>query len=184
MQFSTVNEWLNWIATIHFSEMELGLDRVKKVANRLGVLSPPCPVIIVGGSNGKGSTVAGLESIYRAAGYHVGAFTSPILFKHNEYVRIDGCDATDDEFCEAFEKVAAALNGTTLTLFEFNTLAALLIFKKYALDVLILEVGLGGRLDAVNILDADAAVVTTIAMDHMQWLGDTREKLHMKSGYF
>jgi dihydrofolate synthase/folylpolyglutamate synthase len=185
MRFSTAYEWTNWIAGLHRQEMELGLDRVKMVAARLNVLEPTSPVIIVGGTNGKGSTVAGLEAIYRKAGYRVGAFTSPFLFKMNEQVRLDGREATDAEFCQAYEKVADALQDITLTPFEFTTLAALHLFKNNSLDVLILEVGLGGRLDAVNIIDADASVVTSIAIDHVEWLGDTREKIaHEKAGIF
>ncbi|TAK72851.1 MAG: bifunctional tetrahydrofolate synthase/dihydrofolate synthase [Gammaproteobacteria bacterium] len=185
MYFSTLSEWLDWISSVHSSEWELGLDRVKQVAIRLDVLTPNCPVIIVGGTNGKGSTVAGLEAIYRAAGYRVGAFTSPILFKHNEQVRIDGREARDEEFCQAFEKIEAVRGEITLTPFEFCTLAALLIFKQYPLDVWILEVGLGGRLDAVNILDADVAVVTSISIDHVDWLGSTREAIgREKAGIF
>jgi dihydrofolate synthase / folylpolyglutamate synthase len=185
VHFSTLSEWLSWIASIHITEIELGLDRVKQVAARLNVLSPSCPVIIVGGTNGKGSSVAGLEAIYRAAQYHVGAFTSPFLFKHNEQVRIDGVLASDEEFCWAFEKIEAIRGDVSLTPFEFCTLAALLIFKNYKLDVLILEVGLGGRLDAVNIIDADVAVVTSIAIDHVEWLGSTREVIaREKAGIF
>lgn len=185
MNFSTVSEWLSWIASLHPKEMDLGLERVKEVANRLAVLKPPCPVIIVGGTNGKGSTVAGLEAIYLASGYHVGAFTSPYLFKHNEQVRIDQHFASDLEFCTAFTKVNEARGDISLTSFEFFTLAALLIFQQYSLDVILLEVGLGGRLDAVNIIDADVSVITSISIDHTDWLGDTREKIaHEKAGIF
>lgn len=145
MRFSTASEWMTWMTSLHTSEMELGLDRVAEVGGRLSILKPRCPVVIVGGTNGKGSTVAGLESIYREAGYQVGAFTSPMLFKPNEQVRINGQDVSDDVLCAAFEEVANALHETTLTPFEFFTLAALVIFKKYPLNVLILEVGLGGR---------------------------------------
>lgn len=185
MHLSTVSEWLSWIASLHLSEIELGLDRVKAVAERLALLTPVCPVVIVGGTNGKGSTVAGLESIYRAAGYKTGAFTSPIFSKHNEQVRINGQLADDQAFIHAFEKIAAALGQVSLTPFEFHTLAALLILKEQDLDVWILEVGLGGRLDAVNILDADVAVVTSIGIDHVEWLGETREKIaREKAGIF
>jgi len=185
MYFSTLSEWLAWIHSVHTTEWELGLDRVKQVADRLSVLSPSCPVIIVGGTNGKGSTVAALESIYRAAHYRTGVFTSPILFKHNEQVRIDGQEARDEEFCQAFEKIETARGKITLTPFEFCTLAALLIFKHYPLDVWIVEVGLGGRLDAVNILDADVAIVTSISIDHVDWLGPTRETIGFeKAGIF
>src|SRR5579885_3172489 len=185
MHLSTLSEWLSWIESVHAKDMDLGLDRVKKTAERLGILTPDCPVITVGGTNGKGSTVAGLESIYLAAGYHVGAFTSPILFKHNEQVRLDGQMASDEDFCAAFEKVEQARGDISLTMFEFCTLAALVIFKKSNLDVWILEVGLGGRLDAVNIIDADVAVITSIGIDHVAWLGHTCEQIgYEKAGIF
>jgi len=182
---STLNEWLTWISNIHYKEIDFGLERVKLVADRLDIISANCPVIIVGGTNGKGSTVAGLESIYRAAGFHVGTFTSPIIFKHNEYVRIDGITATDEAFCDAYAKIEIARGEITLTPFEYHTLAALLIFKSHQLDVMILEVGLGGRLDAVNILDADVAVVTSVSIDHVDYLGSTREEIGFeKAGIF
>lgn len=185
MHLSTVSDWLTWIERIHPTEIELGLDRVKSVAERLELLSNSCPVIIVGGTNGKGSTVFGLEAIYRAAGYHTGIFTSPFLFKHNEQVRIDGQMVSDETLCDAFAHVEKSRGDITLTPFEFFTLAALLIFKSHTLDVLILEVGLGGRLDAVNIIDADIAVVTNISIDHVNWLGTTREKIaYEKAGIF
>lgn len=185
MYFSTLSEWLSWIASIHVSEIELGLERVKAVAAQLQVLSPACPVIIVGGTNGKGSTVAGLEAIYRAAGYSVGAFTTPILYKHNEQVRINGQLASDQAFCQAFERIEAARGDISLTPFEFCTLAALWLLQAQPLDVLLLEVGLGGRLDAVNIMDADVAVVTSIGIDHVEWLGNTREAIGAeKAGIF
>lgn len=185
MHLSTLSEWLTWIESIHAKEIDLGLDRVKKVAERLNILTPGCPVITVGGTNGKGSTVAGLESIYRASGYKVGAFTSPILFKHNEQVRIAGHMASDKDFCDAFAEVEKARNNVSLTTFEFCTLAALVIFKKNKLDVWILEVGLGGRLDAVNIMDADVAIVASIGIDHVNWLGHTREQIgYEKAGIF
>lgn len=177
--------WLTYIGSIHIREMDLGLDRIKPVAEKLGVLHVACPVVIVGGTNGKGSTVTTMEAVYRAAGYNVGAFTSPILFHHNEQVRINGENPSDDVFCEAFAKVEAARGEITITPFEFHTLAALCIFKSHMLDVLILEVGLGGRLDATNIIDADVAVVTSIGIDHVDFLGDTREKIGFeKAGIF
>lgn len=185
MGLSTINEWLDWIASIHSTEIELGLDRIKKVAERLGDLAPACAVVTVGGTNGKGSVVAGLESIYRAAGYHVGAFTSPYLFKHNEYVRIDQQIASDDAFIAAYQKIEKVRGQISLTPFEFHTLAALLIFKQAPLDILIMEVGMGGRLDAVNILESDIAIVTSIDLDHTEFLGKTREAIGFeKSGIF
>jgi dihydrofolate synthase/folylpolyglutamate synthase len=185
MTLSTVSDWLAWIETLHPTEIELGLDRVKEVAKRLDLLNPACTVITVGGTNGKGSTVAGLEAIYLAAGFKVGAFTSPILFKHNEQVRINQGLASDEAFCNAFAEINNVRGDISLTAFEFCTLAALCIFKKHPLDVLILEVGLGGRLDAVNIIDADVAVVTSISIDHSNWLGDTRQQIaREKAGIF
>lgn len=185
MHLSTLKEWMTWIESIHYTEIDLGLDRVKVVAEKLGVLQAACPVIIVGGTNGKGSTVFGLEAIYRAAQYQTGVFISPVLFQQNEQVRINGRMASDEEFCEAFAKVDDARGNVTLTPFEFCTLGALCIFQKYVLDVLILEVGLGGRLDAVNIMDADVAVVTNIGIDHVNWLGSTRELIgREKAGIF
>ena len=185
MHLSTVSEWLNWISSVHMSDIELGLDRVKEVAARLALLSPGPPVIIVGGTNGKGSCVAALAAIYRAAHYHVGTFTSPILFKHNEQVTLDGIAASDAAFCQAFAKIELKRGNISLTPFEYHTLAALLIFQSYALDLLILEVGLGGRLDAVNIMDADVAIVTSIGIDHVEWLGTTRAAIAFeKAGIF
>lgn len=187
MEFSTANDWLNWIASLHSAAIDLGLDRVKVVAKHLDLLHPTSKVIIVGGTNGKGSTVAGLEAIYRAAGYRVGAFTSPYLLKPHEQIRLDGALVDDKELCQTFatiESARTALN-VSLTQFEFFTLAAFLIFKTHLLDVWILEVGLGGRLDAVNVWDADVAIVTSIDLDHMDWLGQTRERIaHEKVGIF
>lgn len=185
MKLSTVEDWLDWIGSVHSQDIELGLDRIKVVADHLDVLVPDCPVVIVGGTNGKGSTVAGLEAIYRAAGYRTGAFTSPILFRHNEYVRINGVEASDADFCQAYKLIESARGDIALTPFEYHTLAALIMFKRYQPDVLLLEVGLGGRLDAVNIIDADVAVVTSIGIDHIEWLGSTREAIaREKAGIF
>lgn len=175
MNLSTLSDWLAWIESIHPSQIELGLERVKEVANRLSLLEKTVPIIIVGGTNGKGSTVAALEALYVTAGYQVGTFTSPFLFKYNEQVRLNQQPVMDDVLCDAFAKVNVARGDVSLTYFEFGALAALLIFKSHPLDVMIMEVGLGGRLDAVNILDADVSIVTSIALDHMDWLGNTRE---------
>lgn len=154
----------------------MGLDRVGAVYARLGLVIT-CPVITVGGTNGKGSTCALLESMLRAGGYRVGAYTSPHLLRYNERVRVDGAEATDDALLEAFAAIEFARQTTPLTYFEFGTLAALIMFVRAGLDVLVLEVGLGGRLDAVNIIDADVAVVTTVAIDHVDYLGTTREEI-------
>lgn len=185
MHLSTLLEWLHWIEKVHSSSIDLGLERVSAVARRLDVLSPPCTTIIVGGTNGKGSTVFGLESIYRAANYKTGSFTSPYLFQYNEQIRINGQIVDDQEICAAFAKVEAVRKEIPLTPFEFCTLASLYLFRTHTLDVLILEVGLGGRLDAVNIIDADIAIVTSIGIDHTAWLGHSREQIGFeKAGIF
>src|SRR3990167_5369527 len=185
MSFSTLSEWLAFISSIHTTEMDLSLERVTQVAERLSLLSPSCPVIMVGGTNGKGSTVRGLESIYTEAGYKVGVFTSPFLFRFNEQIRIQEQEAKDDEICSAFAEINESRGAITLTPFEFHTLAALAIFKRHNLDLWVLEVGLGGRLDAVNIIGADVAIVTTVAIDHTDYLGDDREDIGWeKAGIF
>ncbi|MBV9575325.1 MAG: bifunctional tetrahydrofolate synthase/dihydrofolate synthase [Gammaproteobacteria bacterium] len=185
MQFSTLSDWLAYIATLHAFEIALGLERVKIVAERLALLKPDCAVIIVGGTNGKGSTVTSLEAIYRAAHYQTGSFTSPYLFRYNEQIRVNGREISDEALCVAFAAIETARGDISLTPFEFGTLAALYHFKKQALDILILEVGLGGRLDAVNIIDADVSVITSIDIDHVEWLGNTREKIALeKAGIF
>ncbi len=180
MQTGQINFWLDRIKKQHRVLIDPGLDRVRQVARTLNLLKPDCPVIMVGGTNGKGSTVAGLEAIYQAAGYRTGAFTSPWLYRFNELVHIQGQPVSDDDFIQAFEKIDQARGDITLTQFEFNTLAALILFKQQPLDVCILEVGLGGRLDAVNIIDADISVITSIAIDHAEWLGNTREEIALE----
>ena len=171
----TLDDWLAWQTGLHSAEIELGLDRVRDVWIRLN--SPPfrSKVITVAGTNGKGSTVAFLESMLLAAGYRTGCYTSPHLLRYNERIRLRGEEATDASICEAFERVEAARGNTPLTYFEFGTLAALDLFSRADLDVLVLEVGLGGRLDAVNIMDADVALISTVDLDHGAWLGTTRE---------
>lgn len=155
----------------------MGLDRVRAVAGRLGLQRPAARVITVGGTNGKGSTVAFIEAIGRAAGWKVGAYTSPHLLRYNERVRIDGAQADDAALVEAFEAVEAARGEIALTYFEYGTLAALWLFQRSALDLAILEVGLGGRLDAVNVVDPDVAVITTVDVDHTEWLGPDRDSI-------
>lgn len=185
MYFSTMQEWLNWINSIHFSTIELGLERVKQVALQLKLLPLRPKTIIVGGTNGKGSTVAALEAIYRAQGYNVGCYTSPVLYKHNEQVRVNGVSPPDEIFCQVFAEIENHRAGIRLTPFEYHTLAALMIFEKHPLDLVILEVGMGGRLDAVNIVDADIAILTSIDLDHMDWLGHSRAAIAMeKTGIF
>jgi dihydrofolate synthase / folylpolyglutamate synthase len=164
--------WLDYQQRTHPRDIELGLDRVREVWSRMGAPSPAPIVITVGGTNGKGSTVAFLESILRASGKRVGCYTSPHLLRYNERVRVDGVDVSDALLIDAFERIDAARGDLPFTYFEFGTLAALWIFAQSKLDVAVLEVGLGGRLDAVNLIDADVAVVTTVDLDHQDWLGN------------
>lgn len=168
-------QWLDYISSIHRTEIDLGLERIRRVAVTLNITSFSCPVITVAGTNGKGSCVATIAAIARQAGYIVATYTSPHLLIFNERIQINGQPVTDDLINNAFAQIESARGEISLTYFEFVTLAALLIFKQAKLDLLILEVGLGGRLDAVNIIDPDIAVITTIALDHMDRLGSTRE---------
>ncbi|WP_313348545.1 bifunctional tetrahydrofolate synthase/dihydrofolate synthase [Stenotrophomonas sp.] len=170
-------DWLTYIEQQHPATIDMGLDRVRAVATALGLGQPAPHTLVVGGTNGKGSTVAFIESIARAAGWKVGAYTSPHLLRYNERVRIDGEDASDDALIAAFNAIEDARGSTTLTYFEYGTLAALHLFAHAGLDLAVLEVGLGGRLDAVNIVDADVAVITTVDIDHSDWLGDDREAI-------
>jgi dihydrofolate synthase / folylpolyglutamate synthase len=184
-KMDSLAEWLKKIGEVNPQLVELGLERVQIVKNRLNLNQPLCPLVIVGGTNGKGSTVATLEAIYLAQGYKTGVFTSPLLTNHTELIRIQGKEAKAEEFCEAYKKIDHARQEIKLTPFEFHTLAAIEILHQHALDIWILEVGLGGRLDAVNILDADVAVVTSIGIDHTEWLGNTRELIgREKAGIF
>lgn len=177
MQPRSLAEWLTWIEHRHPAGIHLGLERIREVIARLE-LSRPAPVVItVGGTNGKGSTVAFLEAIYASAGYRTGAYTSPHLRRFNERVRIEGREVDDAVLCEAFEAVEQACGELALTYFEFATAAAFLIFARASIDVALLEVGLGGRLDAVNAVDADAAAVVSIGLDHTEWLGPTRDDI-------
>ncbi|CAM0998472.1 bifunctional tetrahydrofolate synthase/dihydrofolate synthase [Rhodanobacter sp. Root179] len=173
----TLAEWLAYQERVNVHSIELGLERVREVWSRMGAPAPARQVITVAGTNGKGSTVALLEAMLRAAGHRVGAFTSPHLLAYNERVRIDGADADDAALIASFERIEAARGSVPLTYFEFGTLAALDLFARAELDVAVLEVGLGGRLDAVNIIDADAAVITTVDLDHMDWLGPDRDSI-------
>jgi dihydrofolate synthase/folylpolyglutamate synthase len=180
----SLQEWLAFIERQHPASIALGLERVAEVFTRLEV-GIACPVITVGGTNGKGSTCAMLESMLRAAGYRTALYTSPHLVRYNERVRIAGVEAGDAELADAFAAVEASRSGTPLTYFEFGTLAALWLFSRAKVDAAILEVGLGGRLDAVNILDADCAVLTSVAIDHVDYLGADREAIgREKAGIF
>ena len=182
----TLSGWLTCLERLHPKAIEMGLERVNRVRIELSLASS-FPIIIVGGTNGKGSTCAMIEAILSCAGYRVGCYTSPHLLRYNERVRISRREASDDELCGAFNVVESARinSGISLTYFEFGTLAAMQLFSQAGVDVAILEVGLGGRLDAVNIFDADCAVLTSIDFDHMDYLGDTREKIGFeKAGIF
>ena len=176
--------WLEYIERQHPQAIALGLDRVVEVlANLKAEIS--CPILTVGGTNGKGSTCAMLEAILSAAGYRTGLYTSPHLLRYNERVRVAGRDADDEALCEAFAAVEGARGPVPLTYFEFGTLAAFWLFTREKLEALVLEVGLGGRLDAVNVLDADCAVLTSVAIDHVEFLGGTREAIgREKAGIF
>lgn len=173
---SSLERWLTDIERRHPQAIDLGLDRVASVWRALGAPRPARRVIVVGGTNGKGSTVAFLEAAAASLGWRVGAYTSPHLFRYTERVRLGGVEAQAAAIVQAFERIEAARGETSLTYFEYGTLAALLVMAQASpvLDLALLEVGLGGRLDAVNIIDADVAVVTTVALDHQAWLGETR----------
>lgn len=185
MRFTTLAEWLAWQDSLHPRAIDLGLERVRGVADALGIGRFDTPVITVGGTNGKGSCVALLESILRAGGHRVGAFTSPHLIRYSERIHLCGREIADTEIVDAFARIDTARGGTSLTFFEFNALAALLAFQAARLDAIVLEVGLGGRLDAVNIVDADVALLTSIGLDHCDWLGPTLEDIgREKAGIF
>jgi len=173
----TINDWLAWMETLHPREIELGLMRVAEVRDCLDLEQPAFALITVAGTNGKGSTVAMLEHVLHAAGYRVGAYSSPHLVNYNERVRIATEAVSDDELCAAFERVEAARAETPLTYFEFGTLAAIDYFRQRNVEIAILEVGLGGRLDAVNAWDADVSIVSSVGIDHTEWLGPDRESI-------
>lgn len=180
MRFQTLEKWLQWQITLHHREIELGLERVLSVWRRLWDGPVPFRVVTVAGTNGKGSSVAFLEAILSSAGYRVGSFTSPHLVRYNERIRVAGEEASDETICRAFDAVDRARGETPLTFFEFSALAALQIFSQSGLDVAVLEVGLGGRLDAVNIIDPDVALITSIGLDHMAWLGGTVDEIALE----
>ncbi len=169
---ASLADWLAWQARIHPAEIDLGLERVATVYCRLAVGRPAPVVVTVAGTNGKGSSIAMLEAILLAEGIAVGSYTSPHLLRYNERVRLRGQEVADAAFCRAFASVEAARGSTSLTYFEFGTLAALCLLAEAGVDVALLEVGLGGRLDAVNIVDADIALITALGRDHRAWLGD------------
>lgn len=184
-QFASLTEWLTWQESLHPLPIDLGLERVKRVFERLNKIPFQGVTITVAGTNGKGSTVAYLEEFYFASGHKVGAYTSPHILRYNERIKINGKSVSDELICTAFEQIDKVRGDTSLSYFEFSTLAALLIFSQQNVAVQILEVGLGGRLDAVNIVDADMAIVTSIAIDHVEYLGKTREAIGLeKAGIF
>ncbi len=187
MRLATLSQWLNHLENQHTKAIDMGLERVRQVAQAAKVLNFACPVITVAGTNGKGSTVTTLTAIYQAAGYQVGTYTSPHISYFNERIALNGQMVSDELLIDAFHFIEQirAQTGISLTYFEFTTLAAFYIFQQAKLDIVILEVGLGGRLDAVNLIDADVAVVTSIGIDHVDWLGDTREAISLeKAGIF
>jgi dihydrofolate synthase/folylpolyglutamate synthase len=181
LEVKDLSAWLSYIESLHPKSIAMGLDRIKFIISRLN-LEPRFTIITVAGTNGKGSTCAMLENIYRQAGYQVGCYTSPHLLRYNERVRINGTEVNDADLCKAFEAVDAARVGedgstVALTYFEVGTLAAVWHFMQAKIDVAVLEIGLGGRLDAVNAFEPDCAIVTSVDLDHMEFLGDTREKI-------
>lgn len=182
---SPLATWLCYLENLHSKTIELGLERVKKVAATLDVLKPAPTVFTVAGTNGKGTTCRTLEKVLMAAGYSVGVYSSPHLVRYTERVRVQSEELDEAYHTAAFAQIEAARGETSLTYFEYSTLSALLLFKQLAVDVVILEVGLGGRLDATNIVDADVAVITSIALDHTDWLGPDRESIgREKAGVF
>ncbi|KPQ01447.1 bifunctional tetrahydrofolate synthase/dihydrofolate synthase [Marinobacter sp. HL-58] len=172
---ATLEQWLGYLESIHPSEIDLGLDRVLLVLRRLFRNNPAARILTIGGTNGKGSAVAALEKLLLCAGRTTGAYTSPHLQRYNERVRINGSNVADADLVRAFERVEAARGNITLTYFEFGTLAAFVLFEEAGVDDWVLEVGLGGRLDAVNVLDPDLAIITSVDIDHVAYLGDNRE---------
>ncbi len=185
MRFTHLADWLAWQETLHPKKIDPGLARVSAVLQRMGLQHPNPVVVTVAGTNGKGSTVSFIEHILRAAGYRTGAYTSPHLLRYNERIRVNGAEVSDAELCASFQRIDEARAEISLSYFEFSTLAALDIFARAGLDAAVLEVGMGGRLDAVNMLDADVAVITGIGLDHMEWLGPDRESIgREKAGIF
>ncbi|WP_300000991.1 bifunctional tetrahydrofolate synthase/dihydrofolate synthase [uncultured Cedecea sp.] len=182
---SSLATWLHYLENLHFTAIELGLSRVHKVAAAMNVLKPAPTVFTVAGTNGKGTTCRVLETALMAAGFKVGVYSSPHLVRYTERVRIQGKEIPETSHTASFAVIEAAREDTSLTYFEFGTLSALWLFKQHEVDVVILEVGLGGRLDATNIVDADVAIITSIALDHTDWLGPDRESIgREKAGVF
>jgi len=185
MTLRKLSAWINYLEQLHVRSIDLELGRMQRVAQILQIKQPPCPVVTVAGTNGKGSVVGFLEALYVNAGFNVVAYTSPYLISFNEQFRLNQQWIADEQLCNYFEKIDTARGDITLTLFEFKTLAALLYFADASPDLMILEVGLGGRLDSVNMIDPDISVITSISLDHCDWLGDTRELIaREKAGIF
>ena len=185
MRFDSLKGWLDWQESLHPLAIDLGLERAAQVFHALNPNYVKPLTITVAGTNGKGSCIAYLEAIYRAQGYHVGAYSSPHILKYNERIKIDGNPVSDELICEAFARIESVRGNTSLSYFEFGTLAALDIFWRSGLDIQLLEVGLGGRLDAVNIVDPDVSLIASIGIDHVDWLGATREAIgREKAGIF
>jgi dihydrofolate synthase/folylpolyglutamate synthase len=181
----SLEQWLSYQQGAHGLSIDLSLERVREVAARLGLLARRAATVVVAGTNGKGSTATTLACLLQSCGQRVGLFTSPHLVRYNERIRLDGVEVSDAQLLAAFERIEAARAAVTLTFFEYNTLAALEIFRRVAVDVMVLEVGLGGRLDAVNIVDADVAILCSIGFDHREWLGSTLEQIGAeKAGIF
>ncbi|MGB6106065.1 MAG: Mur ligase family protein, partial [Pusillimonas sp.] len=179
---ATLQVWLSYLESLHRSAIDLGLERIRAVAGKLN-LALPFVKITVGGTNGKGSTCAMLEAILLASGYKTGTYTSPHLVDFNERIRINGDLAGDAQIIEQFHRIEQARGDITLSYFEYTTLAALMLFEQEQMDVAVLEVGLGGRLDAVNLVDTDCAIITSVDIDHTEYLGDTREKIGFEKAH-
>ncbi|MDZ7809697.1 MAG: hypothetical protein U5L11_05450 [Arhodomonas sp.] len=177
MRFRRVEDWLAWLETLHPRAIDPGLERIATVAAGMDLERPDVPVITVAGTNGKGSTVAALVALADAAGLRVGAYTSPHVLEYNERISVAGEPVSDDLLLEAFDAIDCARGDITLSYFEFGTLAALWCFRRSACDLWVLEVGLGGRLDATNVVAPDVAVITHIGLDHTEWLGPDREAI-------
>lgn len=185
MRFNTLDDWLCWQEHLHPNPIDLGLNRVRQVLHAMRLEQPPFKVLTVGGTNGKGSCAVFLDAMLRAQGYKVGVYTSPHLLRYNERVGVNGVEASDAEFCKTFERVDTARGETSLTYFEFGTLAALDIFRDHKIEVAVLEVGMGGRLDAVNVMKPLGALVASVGLDHMEWLGPDRDSIgYEKAGIY
>lgn len=179
MRFKKLNDWLTWLekSSIENNRVTLSIQHLFPIAERLDVLSFEAPIVLVAGTNGKGTTLACLDQVYRAAGYQTALATSPHLIDFKERLLMRGLQLAEEQWCAAYAAVDIARAETELSYFEFSVLAQLYLIKMNPVDVVLLEIGLGGRLDAMNIIDPDIAVITTIDLDHMDYLGDTREKI-------